>query len=364
MSNASKAVTKPLEKSSPKPAELPLSRMTTYVDSAMELTKISIDPLLEAADLDRTVFLAALARDLATAVTRSDVETQGYFKMAPERFIADAAHQAASMGLVTGVGPTGRHASVLFRKKRQNVNGSWSTTGIEVNVQPEWRGVIHLIKRANPNIVDIKIELISPEDEVIIDRVNDEIVRHVSPGNTECEPAIHLTAKGFSMEGISGGYAVVLFADGRKRIHRLSKADFIRSASCSETLKLPFGKNKDNRPSSPWVLYTKAMCYKTIALALHRKPDIWSPSGGHVFDGSQLQAAVDKVNLLEGNRIIPPGLRDERVDELLEAIVDFGGTDQTLTVAAKKLGFDDPAIAISRVGFEKLADKVYDELRA
>lgn len=347
-------------------SRLVIQRVTSLANRVVEATSESIVPLLEAADIGLEVFVASTIKEFADSLTKADSETRKFIMASPEAYMSSVAHQAASIGLCLGSGVTGRHASIVFRKRRSQIGGSWQTSGVDAVVQPEWRGVLHLIKRANRSIRDIKVELIGPDDVVEIDRINDTVVRHTSPNGAECEPSIKLRPDGFELNGIAGGYAIVTFLDGARRIVRVTRADIIRSALCSETLKKPYDPKRDRRPTSPWVLYTKAMCYKTVVLALYRKPDVWSPVGGDVFApaGKNLEMAYKQVNKLDGNRIIPPSMRDERVDRLLETIAPFGGTDETLVAAAKQLGYEDPALVVNAGKWEQLVDVVGNALHA
>lgn len=347
-----------------------LRLVTKYTAEVVEATRESLLPLLDRAALDHKIFVAAVVTEFSAAALRASPDVRAWIEENPRSFIAQIAHQAASLGLCPGVGPTGKMASVVFRKvSGKDAGGKWQTTGVLTAVQPEWRGVIHLIKRANPAIVDIKVALVGDEDIFETDELNDTILVHRTPsGKDPCEPKVVLFTTGFQLNDFFAGYAVVTFTDGRRRYIRITRADVVRSIAASETMKLKSyekEKGQDSRTQSPWVLHTKPMVYKTVAHALYRKPDVWSAAAGMNFAALEHLAEADKaINILDKNRIVPPGIRDARVDTLLETAAMFGGNDETLTIAAKSLGYDDPALAVNAGKLSALVDRVRDALRA
>lgn len=343
-----------------------VARISPFVKEVFELTSQSIDPLMKRSQLDRDIFMAGVATEFSAAFDRQKSDMKPLIRQQARSLVAAVAHQAASLGLYLGIGPTGRMASIVFRGVYSKQGAIWTTTGVSVAVQPEWRGVIHLIRRANPDIVDIKIGLVGPRDEFEVDELNDVVAVHrTRTGDEPCEPKVSLLKTGFVLEDIVAAYALVTFSGGRRRVVRLTRADFIRSISASETMKLPYKDKEDNRPTSPWVLHTKPMCYKTVAHALFRKPDVWAAGGGMDFQALEsLKLASTIIDEVDGNRIVPPEKRDKRVDALLELAAEFGGTDSTLTAAAKQLGFDDPALAVAAGRFTDLASCVREALRA
>jgi recombinational DNA repair protein RecT len=343
-----------------------LARISKYVEETFEMTSSSLVPLLKRSELDERIFFAGVVSEFSAAYDKSDKAVQTFIRSNPKRYVAAIAHQAASLGLQLGTGPTGRMASIIFRAVNQKqANGRWEKVDVNVTVQPEWRGVIHLIRRANPDIVDIKIGLVGPNDIFETDELHDTIIKHhTPPGEETAEPFIELLPAGFALHGLAAAYAMVSFSGGRKRFVRLSKVDFCRSISSSDTMKLPYEGKPDNRRSSPWVNHPKPMCYKTVAHHLYRKPDIWSAAGGMDFAALEsLGLAAKVIDEVDGNHILPQASRDPRIDQLAELAMRFGGDDKTVQAAALSLGYEDPNLMAVDGRFGQLVDKVKSVLR-
>lgn len=339
--------------------------VASMAEDVFQATSMSLDPLIERADLNREVFLAGVITEFVSAVSKMPKKTRTFVEKKPKSYLARVAHQAASFGLDLGPGPTGRMASIVFRAVNERRGDSWDVIDVGVAVQPEWRGVVHLIKRANPAIVDVKIGLVGPDDRFEMDELNDVVLVHSTPNGVDpCEPSISLTKSGFSLCGIFCGYAIVTFSGGRRRSIRVTRADITRSAAASETMKPRFFEGRDSRETSPWVLYTKAMCYKTVVHALYRKPDVWAAAAGMDFVAlTQLRAASEAIDEIDANRIVPVTVQDKRVDALMEAAIRFGGSEHTVLAASKAMGFDDPTHAVAAGRFQELVAAVKNALK-
>lgn len=280
----------------------PIVKLGEYTDKTLGLVADSVRPLLAKTGTDYDVFRAGLSMELEHMLAKLGDKEREYLRGgAFASVVVDAAHQAATMGLVPGRGPTGRHAAIIVRFNKSRDAG-WAITGHTTSVQPEWRGVIWLIRRSNPEIEDITIGVVADGEEVSFDQLSGEI-SHKTGGMNSRDASIELSPGGFELVNNCGGYAVVTFKSGRKRLLTVSKADVLRSINASQTMRLPYpGSNKDPRQSSPWVVHTNPMVYKTIAHALFRKPDIWSGTNPDqaiceamnfaekaIIDGDQLQ---------------------------------------------------------------------------
>ena len=85
-----------------------LRLVTKYTAEVVEATRESLLPLLDRAALDHKIFVAAVVTEFSAAALRASPDVRAWIEENPRSFIAQIAHQAASLGLCPGVGPTGK----------------------------------------------------------------------------------------------------------------------------------------------------------------------------------------------------------------------------------------------------------------
>jgi hypothetical protein len=290
----------------------------------------ALRPLLAKAEIEYEVFRAGVGLEVESLLKRTFKEDEvEYLKKALPDVVQNIAFQAASLGLVPGTSSTGRMCSAIVRYSKDSGN-RWAIKGHAVLVQPEWRGVIFLMRKANPEIDLIKIQPICDGDVVGYDLLNDDITSHTTTNSDSRDATIELSNTGFALKNNQGGYIIVRFNGGAQRVLPLSKHDIIRSIGASDTMKLPYQGKPDKRSSSPWVVHTNPMIYKTMAHALYRKPDIWAGRASNSHYLEALAIGSKAINRADFNRVTSIEDRSSPIVAELLAITEEAGGDSDL----------------------------------
>lgn len=307
----------------------PQARAITIVNTLMGAIQANLDRHC----IEPRVFMAGVALAVQKVAEGLDGRKLAVFQSNFDREVARFAAACANMGLVPGGEGMGRLVAAV---PRFQFGQDWTPVGVTLCAQPEWRGVLELIRRANPMVASIEANIVFVGDTFRFDALSNRVTAHEQANPLGDSVRLELSADGFDLPNIHGGYSVVRFTDGSMRTLLVTKKDIMRSIAASDTMRTPKGKQEDRRGGSPWVLHTDPMTRKSIFHATARRPDVWGGVGIQHHHREAIGAALQEDNRALGNNPVRALDHEAPVDALTDLIGAFkGGHEKARAFLAK-----------------------------
>lgn len=237
-------------------------------------------------DLVRDQLMAALPKyytpDSFVVVVRTAINKNPKLQeCTPESFLV-AMLTAAQMGIA----PDGRNGHLIPRNRKLK-DGRWI---VECQFQPDYKGLVSLIRRNNENVADVYAELVHDKDEIVVTKGLRRDLVH----------SVDIRADRGDLIGV---YAVISYKDGTSAsFEYLSRAEVEKVRARSESWK----SHVSNGYDTPWLTDEGEMWKKTALKRLLKLADLSPDTSDRLAAGEEETLASAHVTEIRSAEIPAP----------------------------------------------------------